>query len=294
MAQYSIKEVETLSGVKAHTLRIWEQRYDFLKPHRTDTNIRYYTDEQLKLLLNIGTLNRNGFKISRIAEMNSTDLANEVLKIYEQTSVPDNYMDSLVQSMIDFDEARFEKVLSSAIMRMGFEQTFTKVIFPFMIRTGVLWSTGAVKVVQEHFITNLIYRKICVAIDNQFVELSDKSKRFLLFLPESETHEMLLRFTEYILRKNNHHATYLGSAIPSEEIGFMIEKYRPDYLFTYLTLPFSDQSIESYLNSLATSFPDIKIIVGGAQVQLLASTSLSPCVKLVTSADELLAVIAKL
>ncbi|MES2621196.1 MAG: MerR family transcriptional regulator, partial [Bacteroidota bacterium] len=190
MGQYSIKEVETLSGVKAHTLRIWEQRYDFLKPKRTDTNIRYYTDDQLRLLLNVGTLNRNGMKISKIAELNEGQLQDAIMSIQNTTNDPDNYLDSLIQAMIDFDERRFDKTLSSAIIKLGFEQAFLKLIFPFMVRTGILWSAGSVNVAQEHFMSNLIRRKIKVAIDGVFVESSTLSKKFVLFLPEGETHEI--------------------------------------------------------------------------------------------------------
>ena len=204
MGQYSIKEVETLTGVKAHTLRIWEQRYDFLKPSRTDTNIRYYTDEQLRMLLNIGTLNRNGMKISKIAELGKGELAKEVMNIYEDANEPDSLLDSMVHSMLDFDERRFEKTLTSAILKLGFEQAFTKLVFPFMSRTGVLWATGSVRVAQEHFITNLIRRKVLVAIDAQHIEVTKKTKKFILFLPEGEVHELLLMFTEYLLRKQNH------------------------------------------------------------------------------------------
>ena len=143
MGIYSIKEVETLSGIKAHTLRIWEQRYDFLRPERTDTNIRHYTDEQLKLILNVATLNRSGMKISKIAAMDEKERAENVLKSYELTTEPDSLTDSLIYSMLDFDEKRFEKALSSAIVKLGFEDAFSRLIIPFLIRTGVLCSAGA-------------------------------------------------------------------------------------------------------------------------------------------------------
>ena len=195
MAQYSIKEVETLSGVKAHTLRIWEQRYHLLTPERTDTNIRFYSDEQLRMLLNIATLNRNGMKISKIAGLEKGALNQEVLKVFESANQPDNLLDSLIHSMLDFDERRFEKTLSDAILKIGFDDAFVKLLFPFLIRTGILWATGAVRIVQEHFITNLIRRKIYVAIDSVFVEPNKQSKKFILFLPEGETHDLLLLFT---------------------------------------------------------------------------------------------------
>lgn len=161
-----------------------------------------------------------------------------------------------------------------------------------MSRTGVLWSTGAIRVVQEHFITNLIYRKICVAVDNQFVEITEKSKRFALFLPEGETHELLLRFTEYLLRKNNHHVTYIGTSLPFDELDFIARKFKPDYLVTYITLPLNDITIDSYLTQLAKSFSNTKIIVGGAQLTNLTTTKLKGHIIPVNSASELMSAIA--
>ncbi|MCW5906519.1 MAG: MerR family transcriptional regulator [Chitinophagales bacterium] len=268
MGQYSIKEVETLSGIKAHTLRIWEQRYDFLRPKRTDTNIRYYNDEQLRLILNIGTLNRSGFKISRIAEMHPEQMKEEVLRVQNASSEPDFLLDSLIHSMLDFDEHRFEKTLSSAIVKLGFEDTFTKLVFPFLIRTGVMWQAGSVRVVQEHFISNLIRRKISAAIDGVYVEESNRSKKFILFLPDTENHELLLLYTEYLLRKHNHHVVYLGCSLPLNELEFIAQHFKPDYLVTYLTIPLEKGTLANYLKKVSTLIPRSKIIVGGSQLAL--------------------------
>jgi DNA-binding transcriptional MerR regulator len=289
MAQYSIKEVESLSGVKAHTLRIWEQRYAFLKPERTATNIRYYTDEQLRTLLNVATLNRHGMKISKIAGLKKEDLSKEVLKIFEETTVPDELLDSLIRAMLDFDEYRFEKTLATAIVKVGFQETFTQVIFPFMGRTGVLWATGSVRIVQEHFISNLIRRKICAAIDAVYVQPSSATKKFILFLPEGETHELLLLFTEYLLRKNNHLVTYLGCSLPFNELDFVAKALKPDYMVTYQTISAGEISFREYLKKLSHDFPACKIIVGGAQLN--KKIKLPPNCIFVHGADELVSVI---
>jgi len=268
MAQYSIKDVEVLSGVKAHTLRIWEQRYHFLKPERTNTNIRYYTDEQLKRLLNISLLNRHGFKISKIAGMSEDDVTREVLTLSELTQSADDLLDALTKAMIEFDEKRFETVLSKAIMKLGFMQAFSELVFPFMIRTGVLWATGTVRPAQEHFVSNLVRRKLCVAIDNQYVDHTPDTKKFVLFLPEGETHELLLLFTEYMLRANNHEVAYLGNSVPFDDVTFVNNTFRPDYLVTYFTLAMPDSSLQEYIDKLASSFPQINILVGGVQIEL--------------------------
>lgn len=268
MGQYSIKEVETLSGVKAHTLRIWEQRYDFLKPKRTDTNIRYYTDEQLRMLLNIGTLNRNGMKISKIAELGKEELSKQVSDIYHTAAQPDNLQDSLIHAMLDFDEARFEKILSASLIKMGFEEAFTQLVFPFMIRTGVLWATGSVRVAQEHFIANLIRRKLYVAIDNQQPVITKHSKKFLLFLPEGETHELLLLFTEFVLRNRNHQVIYIGAFTPFDELAFLAKSIHPDYLVTFLTVPVQEMDLPAYLKKISSVAPGL-VFIGGLQTENL-------------------------
>ncbi len=290
MGSYSIKDVEILSGVKAHTLRIWEQRYHLLEPERTDTNIRYYSDDQLRLLLNVATLNRNGMKISKIARLKKHELNNEVLKVFEATSEPDNLLDSLIHSMIDFDERRFEKTLSSAIIKLGFEGSFNKLIFPFLIRTGVLWATGSVRVSQEHFISNLIRRKISAAIDGVFNEPVAGAKKFVLFLPEGETHELLLMFIDYTLRKNNQHVAYLGCSLPFDELSFVNESFKPDFLVTYRTVSNDTMSFDTYIKKICGAFPKCRIIISGQQATELAK--LPANCKVVRSADELISLTA--
>jgi len=268
VSSYSIKDLESLSGVKAHTIRIWEQRYNLLNPKRTDTNIRYYLDEDLRRILNVSLLNKNGFKISKIAQMHESEIVHAALEIADEGEEPNLLFDSLMKAMLEFDELRFEKVLNTAIMKMGFENAFVNVMLVFLKRIGVLWTTGAVNPAQEHFISNLIRRKLCVAIDNRYVELKETSKRFLLFLPEGETHEILLLFSEYLLRKNNHHVVYLGSSVPFEDIDLVKTQFRPDCLLSFITVPLRDLSILEYVHKLDKFFPTSKIYVGGAQVDL--------------------------
>jgi DNA-binding transcriptional MerR regulator len=288
MGIYSIKEVETLSGIKAHTLRIWEQRYDFLSPDRTDSNIRHYTDEQLKVILNVATLNRSGMKISKIAAMDAHQIASAVRDSYEITTEPDSLIDSLVHSMLDFDEARFEKVLSSSILKLGFDDAFSKLIIPFMIRTGVLWRTGAVRIVQEHFISSLIRRKICAAIDTVHAQENKNKKKFILFLPEGETHELLLLYSEYVLRKNGHEVVYLGSSLPFEELPFMTDAFTPDYLVTFQTIPLEHLPYQEFLDRLSAMFPHCQIIVGGHLPSSGRYKLPANCIN-VNSAEELIA-----
>lgn len=288
MSQYSIKDVEILSGVKAHTLRIWEQRYDFMKPNRTDTNIRFYNDEELKRILNVSLLNRNGFKISKIAGMSQDDINREVLTLSKESNTADNLLDGLIHAMLDFDEARFEKTLSSAILKLGIQHAFTNLVFPFMVRTGVLWATGTVRPAQEHFISNLVRRKLCVAIDSEYVEQNENTKKFVLFLPAGETHELLLLFTEYVLRKNNHHVAYLGNSVPFEDIAYIKDHLKPNYLVSYFTIPVQEAQLQEYVNRLASTFAEQKIFVSGMQLDIQTIT-MPANVKHIHSIDDLLA-----
>jgi len=286
MAQYSIKDVETLSGVKAHTLRIWEQRYDFIKPQRTDTNIRFFDDDQLKTILNIALLNRNGMKISKIAEMDTESLNGEVIKVTTHNVEPNVLLDSMIHAMIDFDEARFEKALSQSIVKLGFESTFTKVIFPMLERTGILWSTGAVRPAQEHFISNLIRRKLSVAIDNQYVNKKNNSKKFVLFLPDGENHELMLLFSEFLLRSRNHEVAYIGHSLPFEDIDFINKAFKPNCLLTFFTVPPKEMGLQAYIEKLAGSYPSLQIFISGAQV-VMQKPTLPENVTYISSIDDL-------
>jgi MerR family transcriptional regulator, light-induced transcriptional regulator len=177
LSTYLIKDLEQLSGIKAHTLRIWEQRYNLLSPKRTDTNIRFYDDDDLKLILNVALLNDNGYKISKIAAMDSEVMRSEVMKLTDRTLTHDDQIHALTICMIEMDEDRFDKVLSTNILKLGFEQTMMNIIYPFMSKIGVLWQTGSINPAHEHFISNLVRQKLIVAIDGQVV--SRDGKKFL-------------------------------------------------------------------------------------------------------------------
>ena len=167
MSRYSIKDLEQLSGIKAHTVRVWEQRYKLLNPKRTETNIRYYDDHDLKLILNVALLNDNGIKISKIAKMSVEEMKAEVLHLTERSFAYDDQIHSLVLAMIEFNEERFEKIIATNILKIGFEQTMLNVIYPFLSKIGILWQTGSIHPGQEHFISNLVRQKLIVAIDGK-------------------------------------------------------------------------------------------------------------------------------
>ncbi len=264
MSTYSIKDLEQLSGIKAHTLRIWEQRYNLLSPKRTDTNIRYYDDDDLKLILNVALLNDNGFKISKIASMDAVEMRSEVIKLTERSLTHDDQIHALTISMIEMDEERFDKVLSSNISKLGFEQTMLNIIYPFMSKIGVLWQTGAINPAQEHFISNLVRQKMIVAIDGQ--KKFTGGKKFLLFLPEGELHEISLLFASYLIKTKGHKVIYLGQSTPKEDLLSVYKVHQPEFLLTIITTSPAAEYAQEYINSLSEQFVKSQILVTGYQV----------------------------
>ena len=266
MSSYSIRDLEQLSGIKAHTIRIWEQRYNIIQPKRTDTNIRTYDDQDLKLILNISLLKDNGYKISEISKLSLEEISNEVLVISDQKlSYPDQ-IHALTISMIDLDEERFEKIISTNFLRFGFENTMTNIIYPFLSRIGTLWMTGSIGPAQEHFMTNLIRQKIIVAIDSQVIKYRPDSKKFMLFLPEGELHEIGLLFASYIIRSHNHRVVYLGQTLPFTELMFAYDVHKPDFIFSTITSVPSNDEVQLYVDRLCKQFSDSKILLTGYQV----------------------------
>lgn len=264
MSTYSIKDFEQLSGIKAHTLRIWEQRYNLLQPKRTDTNIRYYDDDDLKLILNVALLNDNGVKISKIASMSSIELREEVMKLTDRSLTHDDQIHALTICMIEMDEERFDKILSTNILKLGFEETMLNVIYPFMSKIGILWQTGAICPAHEHFISNLVRQKLIVAIDGQIQKQG--GKKFLLFLPEGEHHEISILFASYLIKFKGHKVIYLGQSTPNDDLLSVYELHQPEYLFTAITSSPSSEYVQDYIDALSERFTSAHILVTGYQV----------------------------
>lgn len=266
MSNYSIKDLEHLSGIKAHTLRIWEQRYNIINPKRTDTNIRTYDDQDLKLVLNISLLKEHGYKISEIAKLSLDELNAEVIQISDKTlSYPDQ-IHALTIAMIDLDENRFDKTMSTSILQFGFENTMINIIYPFLARIGTLWITGSIGPAQEHFITNLIRQKTIVAIDGQVVKETATSRKYVLYTPEGEMHEMGILFANYLLRARNNQVIYLGQSMPFSELKFVCELHKPDYVFSAITSTPGVDEIQEYVSKLGNELPEVTILLTGYQV----------------------------
>ncbi|MCB0628492.1 MAG: MerR family transcriptional regulator [Saprospiraceae bacterium] len=266
MAIYSIKDLEKLSGIKAHTIRAWEQRYGILTPKRTQTNIRYYQDEDLKLLLNIALLNKNGIRISRIAEMSEEEIAENVALYSEVSGTYNAQLDALTLSMMELDEGKFDRIVSTNVEQIGFERTMLEVIFPFLDKLSLLWLTGSITPVQENFISYLIRQKIIVAIDQLPIIPRDQGKQFMIYLPEGERQELSLLFMLYLLKSRKLPTIYLGQEISVDDLEDAYRIHQPDFIFTLITETFAKESVQQYLNRLQHVLPGVCVLVSGYQV----------------------------
>lgn len=268
MGQYSIKELEKLSGIKAHTIRIWEKRYNLIHPKRTATNIRFYSDDDLKKIINVSVLNNHGIKISKIAGMPSDEINRKILEVTASDVHVSSYIDQLIIAMVDMEEDRFQKTLNTLVEKVGFERAITEAVYPFLEKIGVLWLTQNISPAQEHFISNLIRQKIIVAIDKLPLP-TDNAKKILLFLPEQELHELGLLFYCYLVKQANFKVYYLGQSVPDNDLGSIVEIHQPETLVTSITTPMSGGALP-YLTMLSKKFPKQRILVSGTQ---LASVS---------------------
>jgi MerR family transcriptional regulator, light-induced transcriptional regulator len=282
----SIKDLEALSGIKAHTIRIWEQRYHIIEPVRTDTNIRCYSNDDLKAILIISCLNRHGYKISRIAEMTPEERISKLEEIYENNGDYSHHIEAMTLAMVDLDEAKFEKVISRCTIQFGFEKLIEHVVFPFLEKIGVMWMTGSIHPAQEHFVSSLIRQKLIVAIDGQPLNTDSKAPRFLLFLPEGELHEIGLLYACYLLRAYGRQVIYLGHNVPMSDVEAIASLYRPEFLYTVITVTPVAKDLEVFLSALSEAVYGATIYVTGAQVNFIRDP-LPPNVHVLTTLTEM-------
>lgn len=262
---YSIKDIEHITGIKAHTLRIWEQRYNFLAPKRTETNIRYFDEADLRLILNVSLLNNNGYKISKIAQMSHNEIQVRCNELVSQNP-QDQDIELLIDAMLAFDEAEFTRNLSNHILRKGLEHTMANLVFPFLEKCGVLWITGRIQPAHEHFISNLIRQRLHVSIDNVSSVPHPQSKKFVLFVPSGENHDIGLLFANYLLKSRGHKVIYLGSSLPYEDLAQILAFHKPDYIFTIVTAMSSKINIQLFVDTLSEDWPEARILLTGSQI----------------------------
>jgi len=263
---YSIKDLEVLSGVKAHTIRIWEKRYRLLIPGRTDTNIRYYTDDDLRRILNVSLLVKNRYKISKVSKWNDLQIRNTVLEITEKSTADGDYVDRLILFMLNFDNQGFYRLTTDVIAEKGLEDAMTKVFFSLFERIGTYWMVGTIFPAQEHYVTSIIRQKLIAEIDKLGVE-NTRDSTVLFFLPDGELHEMGLLFYSYLARKMGYNVIYLGQFVPFDDLSKITTHIKIDYVFTAFVNSISKTDLEAYLLKLKESFLQQKIFITGWQVQ---------------------------
>ena len=262
MNLFTIKDLENLSGIKAHTIRIWEQRYTFIKPGRTKTNIRYYSSEELKTILNVSLLNKYGFKVSHINKMTDAELQDKILSLTQVEAQQERLINELIQCMIEIRLDRFETVLNTFIAAKGIEKAISFLIFPFLEKVGILWLTNHINPAQEHVVTNIIRQKLIVGIDKAHA-LIKSEKKVLLFLPEGEYHELGLLYMHYTLKSKGVDVMYLGASIPVKDISYVVNLKKVDYLYTHLTSVAKNFHFDRFLENISTQIPQVPLIISG-------------------------------
>ncbi|MFW6371061.1 MAG: MerR family transcriptional regulator [Bacteroidota bacterium] len=264
---YSIKDLEVLSGIKAHTIRIWEKRYNLLVPERTETNIRYYSDDDLRRMLNVSLLVRNGYKISKVARWDEEAINNAVLEVSQTKTSESDYIDRLILYMINFDNISFYNLITRIIEEKGIEEATSKVFFEFFIKVGIYWQVGSIFPAQEHYVTNIFRQKIISEIDKSGIT-NKRNQNILFFLPDKELHELSLLFYHYLAQQLGYHVIYLGQFVPWDDLVKIQNQVKIDYVFTAFINSIAKEDLENYLESLKELFGDQKIFITGWQLQL--------------------------
>lgn len=266
MNAFTIKDLENLSGIKAHTIRIWEQRYSFLNPQRTETNIRYYSGDELKTVLNIALLNKYGFKISHIDKMSIAEMREKTLSLNQSQAQIERMVNELISCMVDMKLDEFEMLLDGYIKNKGIEKTITQIIFPFLERIGILWITNHINPAQEHLVSNIIRQKLIMGIETCHAPLVQK-KTVLVFLPEGEHHELGILFTNYLFKCRGIKVIYLGADMPFKDVEYVATCKKPDFLYSHLTSVSHNFNLEKFLVNVQNRIPEFQVIISGALTQ---------------------------
>lgn len=246
--EFNIKDLEMLSGIKAHTIRVWEKRYGVLAPDRTETNIRVYDTSTLQKLLNIAFLNRSGYKISRIAKLKPHEIRKLVQSISAVNNDEEWTQEAFKMATLNFDEALFLKTYDRLAAKHSFSNIFKSAFIPFLAEIGVLWQTHTINPAQEHFISHLIRQKLLSNIEKQQAKVVHKNKVFILFLPENEIHDLGLLFTQYELIKNGYKTIYLGHSLPIDNLCYFEKNIQSEQINFVSHLTVKPENLKDYLN----------------------------------------------
>jgi len=277
MITYSVAQVEALTGIKAHTLRIWERRYSFLDPMRTPTNIRYYSDVQLKQLLNFGILVRNGYRVSKLDKMTDEEVYEEVTKVLaDPASESSDEMKGLTLSMLEMNEEDFDNIFERQVIRKGFLRTITESIYPFLQYVGVLWTTNKAMIAQEHYMSNLIRQKIIAAIERLSIPQKG-APSIVLFLLEGEEHEIGLLLANFMAKEMGWNVYYLGHGVPVVNIKKVIDIAEPEAMMTMFVTP-KVHKVNKFIDAILEG-NEVPCIVSGSAENLNAVSGSERIVK---------------
>jgi len=221
---FSIKNLENISGIKAHTLRIWEKRYNLLSPERTDTNIRRYSLDSLRKLLNITLLYNNGYKISKIAAYEESEIPQLVRQLALTSKSEQMSINKLKLAMVNFDSILFDLTFDEMLVEKGFDFIYMKVFIPLLHELGILWQTNAICLSHEHFITNLIKQKIHAQthLAQSAIKPNEDGPCFVLFLPENEIHELSILYLNQLLLSKSYKTIFLGQSVPTNSLATLL------------------------------------------------------------------------
>ncbi|MFO7575497.1 MAG: MerR family transcriptional regulator [Bacteroidales bacterium] len=274
MDQFSIKDLERLSGINAHTIRIWERRYGLMDPMRTTTNRRVYSGEDLRRIISIGILNRSGLKVSKIACLTNEELDRMVSEQLESSALVTDETERLLVAMLEVDNGSAKKILRESLESRGFEATIEEIIFPFIRRVGDLWQTGTINPGHEHFISNIFRNQLITAMESSLPFPEAGSASAILFLPENEMHELPLLLYDYIFRKSGYETIYLGQMTPIESVILLAEKRNPEFIVTGASTSLPPKPMK-FIRSLSQALPQCRIIVAGNLASLKSVAGLS-------------------
>jgi DNA-binding transcriptional MerR regulator len=287
---FSIKDLENLSGIKAHTIRIWEKRYNILEPMRTDTNIRTYDLSNLQKLLNVTLLNSYGYKISRIAELNTEKISLLVREIISDKSSKNHALNAFKVAMVNFDQALFFNTYNSLLSEKSFREVFFEIIIPLMNEIGLLWQSNTISPAQEHFISYLIKQKLLINTEKvQILEPTRNDKVFVLYLPENEIHELGLMYLNYEILLNGYKTIYLGESVPIESLKYMKNYFDNIVYISYLTVQPTKDAINDYVKEISTEIIDAnsKIWFLGRMTEFIDTKNLPDTISIFHSISDL-------
>ena len=291
---FSIKNLENLSGIKAHTLRIWEKRYNLLEPERTDTNIRRYSLDSLKRLLNVTLLYNHGFKISKIASLNEEEIPELVRSIALKSNSEQVAINAFKLAMINFDYDLFDTNYNEILQHHDFQYVFLNVFMPLMRELGILWQTGAISPSHEHFITNLIKQKIHLQTETLQRKKSQRTDHpiFVIFLPENEIHELGVLYLNYLILNNGYRTIFLGQSLQTSSLETLYSYNSKFYFVSYLTVEPNKEEIMTFLTNFHQNLledRDSKLLLFGPQQIEIDTDKLPGQIELFRSVESFIA-----